>query len=94
MRPLSVLIAIVTGSAVALTISLTLSGVVFLLLPQYADRLAPERWPLIKGLMWSWSLAGVGVAAFAGEVRNRPWRFYPQLGLVALLAALGIVYWP
>lgn len=94
MRPLAVLIGIVTGSAVALTLSLTMSAVVFLLLPQYADRLAPERWPLLKGLLWSWSLAGVGMAAFVGELRHRSWRLYPQLCLAMLLTALGVVYWP
>ena len=94
MRPLSVIIAIVTGSAVAMTASLTMSAVVFFLLPQYADRLAPERWPLLKGLLWSWSLAAVGIASFVGELRNRGWRFYPQVGLVALLTALGVIYWP
>ena len=94
MRPLAVLIGIVTGSAVALTLSLTMSAVVFFLLPQYADRLAPERWPLMKGLLWSWSLAAVGIASFVGELRHRRWRFYPQLGLAALLTALGVIYWP
>jgi hypothetical protein len=94
MRPLAVLIAIVTGSAVAMTLSLTMSAVVFFLLPQYADRLAPERWPLMKGLLWSWSLAAVGIASFVGELRHRGWRFYPQLGLLGLLTALGVIYWP
>jgi hypothetical protein len=94
MRPLAVLIGILTGSSVALMVSLTLSAVVFFLLPQYADRLAPERWPLLKGLLWSWSLAGVGIASFVGELRDRSWRFYPQLGLLALLVALGYIYWP
>jgi hypothetical protein len=93
-RPLSVLLAIITGSAVALTVSLTMSGIVFLLLPEYSARLAPERWPLLKGLFWAWSLTAVGVAGFVGELQNRRWRFYPQGVLAAMLAALIYIYWP
>lgn len=94
MRPLAVLIGIVMGSAVALTVSLSMSAIVFFLLPEYAARLTPERWPLVKGLLWSWSLALVAAAAFVGELRNRGWRFAPQVALAAMLTVLGVVYWP
>jgi hypothetical protein len=94
LRPLAVLIAIIMGSAVALTVSLSMSAIVFLLLPEYHDRLAPERWPLEKGLLWGWSLTAVGVASFVGELRHRRWRFMPQAMLAAMLTALLIIYWP
>ena len=94
MRPLAVLIGIIMGSAVALTVSLTMSAIVFLLLPEYAARLAAERLPLLKGLIWGWSLAAVGVASFVGELQHRRWRFAAQLVLAAMLAALTIIYWP
>ena len=79
MRPMAVLIGIIMGSAVALTVSLTMSAIVFLLLPEYSARLAPERLPLLKGLLWSWSLTAVGRGSFVGELRHRRWRFAPQL---------------
>jgi len=91
---MAVLIAIITGSAVALTISLSMSAIVFLLLPEYSARLAPERLPLMKGLIWGWSLTAVGVASFIGELQHRRWRFGTQLILAAMLAALTIIYWP
>ena len=94
MRPMAVLIGIIMGSAVALTVSLTMSGIVFLLLPEYSARLASERLPLLKGLLWSWSLAAVSAASFIGELRGRRWRFASQLVLAAMLAALGWIYWP
>jgi hypothetical protein len=94
MRPMAVLIGIIMGSAVAMTVSLTMSAVVFMLLPEYSVRLAPERLPLLKGLAWSWSLAAVGAASFIGELRNRRWRYAPQLMLAGMLAALTILYWP
>ena len=34
MKPLAVLLGIITGSAVALAVSLALTGIVFLLLPE------------------------------------------------------------
>ena len=71
MRPMAVLLGIIMGSAVALTVSLTMSAVVFLLLPEYWARLASERLPLLKALLWSWSLAGVAGASFVGELRGR-----------------------
>jgi hypothetical protein len=80
MRPMAVLIGIIMGSAVAMSVSLSMSAIVFFLLPEYAVRLAPERLPLLKGLLWSWSLAAVGGAT--------------ELALAAMLVALGFIYWP
>jgi hypothetical protein len=94
MRPMAVLVGIIMGSAIALTVSLSMSGIVFLLLPEYSARLASERLPLLKGLLWSWSLAAVAVASFVGELRDRRWRFATQAMLAAMLTALGWIYWP
>lgn len=94
MRPMAVLMGIITGSAVAMTISLSMSAVVFFLLPEYSVRLSPERLPLLKGLLWSWSLAVVGGAAFVGELRHWRWRYAAQIALAGMLIALGILYWP
>ena len=94
MRPMAVLIGIITGSAVALTLSLTMSAIVFFLLPEFSVRLAPERLPLLKGLLWSWSLAGIGTASFVGELKHWRWRYAAQIALAGMLLALGIIYWP
>jgi hypothetical protein len=94
MRPMAVLVGIIMGSAIALTASLTMSAIVFLLLPEYWARLASERWPLIKGLLWAWSLTAVASASFIGELRGRSWRFGTQVVLAAMLTALGWIYWP
>jgi hypothetical protein len=94
MRPLSILLGILMGSAIALTVSLTMSGIVFLLLPEYYGRLASERLPLLRGLLWSWSLAGVSITCFIGELRGWRWRFAPQLLLAGMIAVLLYAYWP
>jgi hypothetical protein len=93
-RPLTVLLGVVMGSAIALSVSLSMTAIVFLLLPEYAVRLSAERWPLLKGLLWSWSLMGVAAAGFIGELRERRWRRYPQVLLALMLAVLLWMYWP
>jgi hypothetical protein len=93
-KPLAVLLSIVTGSALALAVSLAMTGIVFVLLPEYSARLAPEHLPLIKGLAWSWALVGVSAAGLIGELKSRSWRRTPQLLLLAMLAILAWRYWP
>lgn len=94
MKPLTVLLGIIAGSAVALAVALGMTGIVFLLLPEYSDRLAAEHAPLLKGLAWSWSLALIAAASFLGEVQNRGWRRQAQTLLVLILAMLAWRFWP
>jgi hypothetical protein len=86
---MALLVGIIGGSAVALTASLTMSAIVFLLLPEYSARLASGRLPLLKGLLWASSLTAVASASFSGELRGRRWRFGTQAVPAAMLAALG-----
>jgi len=88
------LLGIVAGSAVALAVSLGLTGIVFLLLPEYSLRLAPERLPLLRGLAWSWALALVAGASFVGELRGAAWRRPAQLLLALIMAGLAWTFWP
>jgi len=94
MKPLTVLLGIVMGSAVALAVCLAMTGIVFLLLPEYSARLAEERNPLIEGLLWSWTLAGVSGASFLGELRHAAWRRPAQYLMVGMLCVLGWHFWP
>ena len=88
------MLGIVAGSAVALAVSLGLTGIVFLLLPEYSLRLAPERLPLLRGLAWSWALALVAGASFVGELRGAAWRRPAQLLLALIMAGLAWTFWP
>lgn len=91
---MAALLGIVAGSAVALAVSLGMTGIVFLLLPEYSLRLAPERLPLVRGLAWSWALALVAGASFVGELRGAAWRRPAQLLLALIMAALAWAFWP
>jgi hypothetical protein len=94
MRPLVVLLGIVMGSTVSIATALLLTGVVFLLLPEYGARLAEERQPLIVACLISVLLAGVAATSFYGELRVRPWRLAAHGALLAMLAVALWTYWP
>jgi hypothetical protein len=94
MRPLAVLIGIVMGSAVSLAVGLALTWVVFQFLPDQGGAWAGEERPLVRAVALFGLLAGVAIASFVGEVRERPWRRLAQSGLVLVLGAAVWVYWP
>jgi len=94
LRPLVVLIGIVMGSTVSIAVALLLTGVVFLLLPEYGTRLAEERGSLVLHCLLSASLAAIAVTSFYGELRVRGWRYAAHLTLTLALAATLWRYWP
>ena len=94
MRPLVVLLGIVMGSTVSIAAALLLTGVVFLLLPEYGARLAEERQPLTVACLLSVLLAGVAAMSFYGELRVRAWRYAAHGALLVVLAVALWTYWP
>jgi hypothetical protein len=94
MRPLVVLLGIVMGSTVSIAAALLLTGVVFLLLPEYGERLAEERNPLLAACLLSVLLAAIAATSFYGELRSRSWRFAAHAALIAMLAIALWTYWP
>ncbi len=94
MRPLVVLLGIVMGSTVSIAAALLMTGLVFLLLPGYDDRLAEERVPLMVACTLSVILAGVATTSFYGELRSRRWRYAAHAALAVVLAIALWTYWP
>ena len=94
MRPLSVLIGIIMGSAVALTVGLGLTFIVLLLLPEHADRFASERAPLAQAVAIFGLIAATGGCSFTGELKLTRWRFWSHAALAALLGVAVAMYWP
>jgi hypothetical protein len=94
MRPLVVLLGIVMGSTVSIAVALLLTGVVFLLLPQYSARLADERGALGVACLLSVFLAVMAITSFYGELRLRGWRLAAHVGLTLALTGVLWVYWP
>ncbi|MEO8306882.1 MAG: hypothetical protein ABI616_02440 [Pseudomonadota bacterium] len=94
MRPWATLLGVVMGSAVALFAGLAMTLVVYLLLPEFHDRLAGEFRPLLTAVAWAASLVAGSVLAFAGELKGWPRRRLVQAGLGILLVVFGWSYWP
>jgi hypothetical protein len=94
MRPLVVLLGIVMGSTVSIAAALLMTGLVFLLLPGYEERLADERAPLLLACTLSVILAGVASTSFYGELRTRRWRFAAHAALTLMIAIALWTYWP
>ena len=94
MRPLVVLLGIVMGSTVSIAAALLMTGLVFLLLPGYEERLADERAPLVLACTLSVILAGVATTSFYGELRSRRWRFAAHAALTLMIAIALWTYWP
>jgi len=82
------------GSTVSIALALSLTGVVFLLLPEYAERLADERAPLLWACLLSMVLATIASTSFYGELRRRGWRYAAHGGLMLMLAVALWTYWP
>lgn len=96
MRPLAFLLAIVTGSTVALSIGLLLTWVVILFLPENEAQFAPEHGPLLRAVAVFTLFAAAAALSFYGEMsaRTRPWRFVAHVGTVAMLGVAVWMYWP
>jgi len=94
MRPLVVLLGIVMGSTVSIAVALLLTGVVFLLLPQYSARIADESGSLVTACLLSAVLAAIASTSFYGELRQRGWRFLAHGVLIVGVTVSLWTYWP
>jgi hypothetical protein len=94
MRPLTVLIGIVLGSAASITFGLGAVLIVFCVL---AGR-HPDLWRELPRLMLSLLAFGLLTAAsagsFLGQAKARPWRGWAHVATLAVLAGITLWYWP
>jgi uncharacterized BrkB/YihY/UPF0761 family membrane protein len=94
MKPLTALLAILAGSAVALASGLIMTWIVIPLLPQDEQRFAPEHSHLVRAIAVFTLFAAVSFASFLGQARERPWRGAAHGATVAVLALVLWLYWP
>ena len=94
MRPLTALLGILMGSAVALAVGLIMTWIVILFLSADEARFAPEHAALMRAIAVFTVFAAVSAASFYGELRERSWRPLAHLGTLAAFGVAVWAYWP
>ena len=94
MRPFTVLIGIVLGTASSITFSL---GTVLIVLAVVAWRhpdQARDIPNLLEGLLAFAALTAASAGSFLGQAKGRPWRGWAHAATLGVLAAITLWYWP
>lgn len=94
MRPLTVLNAIVLGSATAITFGLTAVLIIYLILGGRHPQLAQELGPLARSSAQFAVLAAISAASFVSLVKNLRWRWLAQAAMWLGVLVIGALYWP
>jgi hypothetical protein len=94
MRPFTVLIGIVLGTASSITFSLGTVLLVFAVLAGRHPDLSRELPKLLGSLAAFAGLTAASAGSFLGQVRGRPWRPWAHAATLAALSAIVLLYWP
>ncbi len=94
MRPFTVLIGIVLGSAASITFGLGAVLVVFFVLRGEHPDLWREMPQLAGSLVAFAVLTTASAGSFLGQARLRPWRGWAHLATGISLGIVVLLYWP
>jgi Ca2+/Na+ antiporter len=94
MRPFTVLIGIVLGSAASITFGLGAVLIVFLVLTGEHPSLSREMPQLLGSLVAFALLTAASAGSFLGQAKLRPWRGWAHLATAACLCSVALLYWP
>ncbi|HMI76168.1 MAG: hypothetical protein QOD95_3270 [Gammaproteobacteria bacterium] len=94
MRPFTVLIGIVLGSAASITFGLGAVLVVFFVLRGEHPDLSREMPQLAGSLVAFAVLTTASAGSFLGQARLRPWRGWAHLATGISLGIVVLLYWP
>lgn len=94
MKPLTALLGILAGSAVALASGLIMTWIVILLLPENEQVFAPEHAHLVQAIVVFALVSAASGGSFYGELRERRWRLGAHGLTIAMLALAVWIYWP
>jgi hypothetical protein len=94
MRPFTVLIGIVLGSAASFTFGLGTVLIVFLVLgPQHPE--LPRELPRVAGSLAAFAiLTAASAGSFLGQAALKPWRGWAHLATGISLCMVVLLYWP
>jgi len=94
MRPFTVLIGIILGSAASTTFGLGAVMVVYWVLAGEHPNLTGELPQLMWSLVAFAVLTAASAGSFLGQLKLRPWRGWAHLATAISLGALVLFYWP
>ncbi len=94
MRPLTILIGILLGSAASITFSLGVVAGISVALGRSHPELAEEVPPLFTMLALFMLLTAASAGSFFGQIKALPWRRWAHLATVLVLAGIVYWYWP
>jgi hypothetical protein len=94
MRPFTVLIGILMGSAASITFGLGTVLIVFAILVGKHPDLSRELPQLVSSLLAFGILTAASAGSFLGQVRGRVWRGWAHAATVLCLAGVVMLYWP
>jgi hypothetical protein len=94
MRPFTVLIGIVLGSAASITFGLGTVLIVFCVLQGKHPDLSRELPQLLGSLVSFAVLTAASAGSFLGQAKVRPWRGWAHMATAACLGVVVFLYWP
>jgi hypothetical protein len=94
MRPLTVVNAIVLGSAAAITFGLTAVLIIYLFLKGRHPELAQEFGPLLRSAGSFAVLTFVSGMSFIAMIKSLRWRWLAQAAMWLTVLGIGALYWP
>jgi hypothetical protein len=94
MRPFTVLIGILLGSAASMTFGLGSVLIVFCVLSGAHPELAGEFPKLLTSFLAFLVLTAASAGSFTGQIQIRPWRGWAHLATLACIGVLVRMYWP
>lgn len=94
MRPFTVLIGIILGSAASITFGLGTVLIVFGVLAAEHPELSREVPRLLLSLTAFGFLTAASAGSFLGQVKARPWRRWAHLATAACLVVVVLLFWP
>lgn len=94
MRPFTVLIGILLGSAASITFGLAAVLIVFCVLAGGHPDLSRELPQLLGSLGAFAVLTAASAGSFLGQAKTRPWRGWAHAATAACLGLVFLLYWP
>jgi hypothetical protein len=94
MRPFTVLIGIVMGSAASITFGLGAVLIVFCILAGEHPDLSREMPQLVVSLLAFGVLTAASAGSFVGQAKERSWRTWAHAATLLSLAVVVMLYWP